>query len=89
MERGGREEGFLRPDGFVPVPEKVEPMNIRNLARAIEILDLDENGCRSAISVGGRVRFVGSRDECARRADILRPVEDRARQDFMLARAIT
>ena len=68
---------------------KVEPMNIRNDARAIKILDLDENGCRCAISVGGRVRFVGSRDECARRADILRPLEDRARQDSMLARAIT
>ena len=63
-------------------------MRTQNKADAVAILDLDGNGIRCAVAVDGRVRFVGSRDECARRADILCQRDDRSRQDAMLVRAI-
>jgi hypothetical protein len=64
-------------------------MSSRDLSNAIDILDLDGKGVRYAVAVDGRVRFVGSRDECARRVDILRQRDDRAYLDFMLVRAVS
>jgi hypothetical protein len=54
----------------------------------IEIWDLDGNGIRYAVAVGGFVRYVGAREQCLRRAQILAVPGDRERQDQMLARAI-
>lgn len=54
----------------------------------IEIWDLDGNGVRCAIVVNGLVRYVGSRDDCQRRAEILAFRGNRERQDLMLARAL-
>jgi hypothetical protein len=55
---------------------------------AIEIWDLDGNGVRCALAIRGVIRYVGSRDDCERRALILAPSSDRDRQDVMLARAL-
>jgi hypothetical protein len=54
----------------------------------IEIWDLDANGVRCALAINGLVRYVGSRDECRRRAEILARSGDRERQDLMVARAL-
>ncbi len=54
----------------------------------IEIWDLDGNGIRCAVVVDGLVRYVGAREQCLRRAEILADPGDRERQDQMLARAI-
>ena len=64
-------------------------MSSRDNSDTIEILDLDGNGIRCAFAVDGRIRFVGSRDECARRADILSQRQDRAYLDSMLVRAVS
>ena len=45
---------------------------------------LDEG--RYAVAVGGVVHYVGSREECERRAAILLPKDDRAAQDHALGR---
>jgi hypothetical protein len=54
----------------------------------IEIWDLDATGARCALAVKGLVCYVGSRDECLRRAEILARRSDRDRQNAMLARAV-
>ena len=54
----------------------------------IEIWDLDANGVRCALAVKGLVCYVGSRDECVRRAEILARRGDREHQNLMLARAL-
>jgi hypothetical protein len=54
----------------------------------IEIWDLDANGVRCALAVKGLVCYVGPRDECVRRADILARCGDREHQNLMLARAL-
>ena len=54
----------------------------------IEIWDLDGKGLRCALAVDGLVRYVGRRDQCLRRAQILAVPGDRERQDQMLVRAI-
>jgi hypothetical protein len=46
---------------------------------------LDER--RYAVAVDGVVRYVGSREECERRAAMLAPKNDRAAQDQALLRA--
>ena len=51
----------------------------------IVIQRLDER--RYAVAVDGVVRYVGSQEECQRRADILSPKNDRNVQDEGLARA--
>ncbi len=61
---------------------------MRDTTTSVEIWDLDENGNRSAVAVDGRVRYVGSREECQRRATILTNRADREYQDWMLARAL-
>jgi hypothetical protein len=50
----------------------------------IAVRRLDE--WRFAVSVDDVVRYVGSREECERRAAILIPRNDRAAQDEALAR---
>ncbi len=50
----------------------------------IEILRLDEN--RYAVTIDGIVRYVGTLEECERRAAILSPKSDRAAQDRALGR---
>jgi len=60
----------------------------------IEIWDLDAGGARCALAINGLVRYVGSRDECHRRAEILARRDDRERhgdcqrQNLMLARGL-
>jgi hypothetical protein len=51
----------------------------------VAVWRLDEN--RYAISVDQVTRYVGSQDECQRRAEILLPKNTRDRQDHALARA--
>ena len=51
----------------------------------IVIQRLDEG--RFAVAVDGVVRYVGSQEECQRRADILSPKNDRNVQDQGLVRA--
>lgn len=53
----------------------------------VEIWNLGEGG-RCALAVDGLIRYVGARDECARRAQILMPANDRGMQDQMLVRAL-
>ena len=48
----------------------------------VEIQGLDEN--RYAFIIDGIVRYVGSLEECERRAAILTPKNDRAAQDRAL-----
>jgi hypothetical protein len=50
----------------------------------VEILWLDEN--RYAVTIDGIVRYVGTLEECERRAAILAPRNDRAAQDRALGR---
>jgi hypothetical protein len=50
----------------------------------VEILWLDEN--RYAVTIDGIVRYVGTLEECERRAAILTPKNDRAAQDRALGR---
>ena len=50
----------------------------------IEIMWLDEN--RHAVTVDGIVRFVGTFEECERRAAILTLKNDRSAQDRALGR---
>ncbi len=52
----------------------------------VEILWLDEN--RYAVTIDGIVRYVGTLEECERRAAILTPKNDRAAQDRALGRLI-
>ena len=60
----------------------------------IEIWDLDPGGARCALAVNGLVCYVGSREECSRRAEILARHDererhgDRERQNLMLGRAL-
>ncbi len=54
----------------------------------IEIWDLDATGVRCALAVKGLVCYVGSREECLRRAEILARRTDREHQNQMLARAL-
>ncbi|HEV8029643.1 MAG TPA: hypothetical protein VGP42_01360 [Stellaceae bacterium] len=54
----------------------------------IEIWDLDGNGIRCAVAVDGLVRYVGAREQCLRRAQILAIPGDHERQDQMLVRAV-
>jgi hypothetical protein len=54
----------------------------------VEIWDLDGNGIRCAVALDGVVRYVGSAEQCKRRADVLTPQADRNRQDQMLIRAV-
>jgi hypothetical protein len=51
---------------------------------AVEIQRLD--GDRYAVSVHGLVRYVGTLEECKRRAEILAPKSDREAQDRALGR---
>ena len=53
--------------------------------RDVVIQRLDE--WRYAVAVDGLVRYVGSQEECQRRADILSPKNDRNVQDQGLVRA--
>ena len=50
----------------------------------VEILRLDEN--RYAVTIDGIVRYVGTVEECERRAAILTLKNDRAAQDRALGR---
>ena len=59
---------------------------MKTLRRDISVLRLYE--WRYAVSVDGVVRYVGSRDECDRRAAMLAPRNDRAAQDEALMRAV-
>jgi len=54
----------------------------------IEIWNLDDSGTRCALAVNGLVCYVGSREECVRRAEILARRGNREHQDRMLARAL-
>ena len=54
----------------------------------VEIWTLDGAGGRCALAVGGLVRYVGAREECERRAQILMLANERNLQDMMLARAL-
>ena len=40
------------------------------------------------VAINGLIRFVGSLDDCKRRAQILVPPGDRDRQDLMLQRVL-
>lgn len=51
----------------------------------IAIWQLDEH--RFALGIDQVIRYVGSLEECERRAAILMPKDDRERQDRALARA--
>lgn len=53
--------------------------------KAIAIWRLDEH--RYALGVDNIVRYVGSEEECQRRAELLVPRDDRDRQDRALLRA--
>ena len=50
----------------------------------VEILRLDEN--RYAVTIDGIVRYVGTLEECERRAAILTPRNERAAQNRALGR---
>jgi hypothetical protein len=58
-------------------------MKIRK--EGVAVWRLDEN--RYAVAVDHVVRYVGSREECQRRAEILMPKADRDMQDQALLRA--
>src|SRR5690242_4656668 len=66
--------------------QRPDPMKARE--KDIEIWDLDASGARCALAVKGLVCYVGSRDECVRRAEILARHGDRERQNLMLVRAL-
>lgn len=61
---------------------------MKNEKTGIEIWTLDREGGRCALAVNGLVRYVGARNECERRAQILIVVSDRNLQDMMLVRAL-
>ena len=50
----------------------------------VEIQQLDEN--RYAVAIDGVVHYVGTLEDCERRAAILTPRNDRAAQDRALGR---
>ena len=52
----------------------------------VAIHRLDEN--RYALSLDGLIRYVGTHEECERRAVLLSPKNDRATQDKALARSV-
>jgi hypothetical protein len=52
----------------------------------VELQRLDQN--RYAVTVDGLVRYVGTLEECERRAAILAPKNDREAQDRALVRAL-
>jgi hypothetical protein len=54
----------------------------------VEIWDLDGRGIRCALALDGVVRYVGARDQCVRRAEILAAANNRGFQDLMLVRAL-
>jgi hypothetical protein len=54
----------------------------------VEIWDLDGRGIRCALALDGVVRYVGARDQCVRRAEILAVADNRGIQDVMLIRAL-
>jgi hypothetical protein len=55
---------------------------------SVEIRDLDGNGARFALVIDGVIQFVGSQDDCKRRASILDRSGERDYQDKMLGRAL-
>jgi hypothetical protein len=57
---------------------------MKSIKTGVEVRRLDEN--RYAVMFDGVARFVGSLEECERRAAILLPKSDRAAQDKALAR---
>ena len=57
---------------------------MKSIKTGVEVRRLDEN--RYAVMFDGVARFVGSLDECERRAAILLPRSDRAAQDKAVAR---
>ena len=61
---------------------------MKNEKTGIEIWTLDREGGRCALAVNGLVRYVGARNECERRAQILIVINDRNLQDMMLVRAL-
>ncbi len=63
----------------------IDPVAMKARKAGVEILWLDEN--RYAVAIDGIVRYVGTREECERRAAILTPGNDRAAQDRALGRS--
>ena len=61
---------------------------MKSTKTGVEIWDLDGRGIRCAVAPDGVVRYVGTRDQCVRRAEILVLANDRGIQDLMLVRAI-
>ena len=61
---------------------------MKSTKTGVEIWDLDGRGTRCAVALDGVVRYVGARDQCVRRAEILVLANDRGIQDLMLVRAI-
>ena len=61
---------------------------MKSTKAGVEIWDLDGRGIRCALALDGVVRYVGARDQCVQRAQILAVADDRARQDLMLLRAL-
>ena len=59
-------------------------MTMKTLNHEIAVRRLDE--WRFAVAVDDVVRYVGSREECERRAAILLPKDDRAAQEHALGR---
>lgn len=59
--------------------------SMRNRKEGVAVWRLDEN--RYAISVDQVIRFVGSQDECQRRAEILLQKNSREIQDRALVQA--
>ena len=62
---------------------------MRRKKAGIEIWDLDGSGLRCAVAVDGVVRYVGEREQCLRRAELLATQEDREYQERMLLRAVS
>ncbi|HEX6442050.1 MAG TPA: hypothetical protein VF007_07680 [Stellaceae bacterium] len=62
---------------------------MRQKRAGIEVWDLDGSGLRCAVAVDGVVRFVGEREQCLRRAELLVTRDDREYQDRMLLRAVS
>jgi hypothetical protein len=61
---------------------------MKSTKAGVEIWDLDGRGIRCAVARDGVVRYVGAREQCVRRAEILVLANDRSRQDLMLLRAL-